>query len=73
MRLQASIHTLIVTAITTLHGLAALWCYHHAFDNILLFILAFAVIWTFVTQALHCAYTITIWLNVMVNPNKYAD
>lgn len=73
MRLQASIHTLIVTAITTLHGLAALWCYYHAFDNIILFILAFAVIWTFVQQALHCAYTITIWLNVMVNPKAYED
>lgn len=73
MRLQASIHTLAVIAITTLHGLAALWCYHHAFDHILIFLLAIAVIWTFVQQALHCAYVITIWLNVMVNPNKYAD
>lgn len=73
MRFKMSIHTLVVTALTTLHGLAALWCYHHAFDNILLFILAFAVIWTFVSQALHCAYTITIWLNVMIDPKAYED
>lgn len=73
MRLQASIHTLIVTAITTLHGLAALWCYYHAFDNALIFLIAVAVIWSFIGQALHCANVIAIWLNVMVNPSKYAD
>ena len=73
MRLHASIHTLAVIAITTLHGLAALWCYHHALDHILIFLLAVLVIWTFVQQALHCAYVITIWLNVMVNPKAYED
>ena len=73
MRLQAFIWTLAVTAFTTLHGLAALWCYHHAFDHILLLVLAVAVIWSFVGQALYCAHVITIWLSVMVDPNKYAD
>lgn len=73
MRLQAFLWALGVTAVTTLHGLAALWCYQHAFDHILIFVLAVAVIWSFVGQALHCANVIAIWLNVMVNPNKYAD
>lgn len=73
MRLQAFIWALITTAFTTLHGFAALWCYHHAFDHILIFLLAIWVIWTFVGQAIHCANVITIWLNVMVNPSKYED
>lgn len=73
MRFKAFIWALGVTAITTLHGLAALWCYHHALDHFFLLLLAIAVIYTFLKQAVHCAEVITIWLNIMVNPNKYAD
>lgn len=73
MRFKMSIHTLVVTALTTLHGLAALWCYHHAFDHILIFLLAVWVIWAFVCQALYCAQTITVWLNVMIDPKAYED
>ena len=73
MRLKATLWALGVTAITTLHGLAALWCYHHAFDHILIFLLAIAVIWTFLGQAVYCSQVITVWLNIMVNPSKYAD
>lgn len=73
MRFKAFLWALAVTAITTLHGLAALWCYHHAFDHILIFLLAIAVIWSFLGQAVYCSQAITVWLNIMVNPNKYAD
>ena len=73
MRFKATLWALGVTAITTLHGLAALWCYHHAFDHILIFLLAIAVIWSFLGQAVYCSQVITVWLNIMVNPSKYAD
>lgn len=73
MRFKATINALVIVAITTLHGLAALWCYHHAFDHILIFLLAIGVIWTFVQQALYCGVIITGWLNVMIDPKAYED
>lgn len=73
MRFKATLWALGVTAVTTLHGLVALWCYHHILDNVIILVAGIAIIWAFVGQALYCARAITVWLNIMFNPNKYAD
>lgn len=70
MRLKATLYVLAVTAITTLHALAALWCYQHAFDHILIFLLAIGVIWSLIGQALHWGTVFTLWLNYMINPES---
>ena len=73
MRTKATLYVLAVTAITTLHALAALWCYHHWLDNVLILILSIAVILSFVGQALHWGTVFTLWLNYMICPEHAND